>query len=225
MHPSINILRSYEELEDDGFEEKVQWAAQDTSVLRGGFLQLMKWWIPCSTVLMFYLISRWQAIGINDYGNLSLLPLIWPSHGEVIQCQALHSDEKGLPPFGVDMLWNMILITEPFPQYKLKHDFLHCVCGDAAIDADIQNCASAGTLPIITEVENHPIVEVHGSRFPLGPLDPGNRDDFTLLISPHNCINLWPTLYHRWGRVKNAWLICGRSPRLEGIGGDCEYKI
>ncbi len=31
MHLSINILRSYEELEDDGFEEKVQCAAQETS--------------------------------------------------------------------------------------------------------------------------------------------------------------------------------------------------
>lgn len=149
MHPSINILRSYEELEDDGFEEKVQWAAQETSGLWGGFLQLMKWWIP------------W----------------IWPSHWRSDPTSSFAKRQKRPSSIlGVGVLWNMILITEPVPQHNRNMIFYTmCVCGEAADDADIQqNCASAATLPkIIEEVENHPIVELRGSRFgPLGLLDP-----------------------------------------------------
>ena len=117
MHLLINILRSYEELEDDGFEEKVQWAAQETSGLWGGFLQLMKWWIPCSDV---YLISRWQAIGSKDYGNLSLLPLIWPSHWRSDPTDPSFAKRRKRPYsiLGVGVLWNMILIAEPVPQHS-----------------------------------------------------------------------------------------------------------
>lgn len=102
MHPSINILRSYEELEDDGFEEKVQWAAQETSGLWGGFLQLMKWWIP------------W----------------IWPSHWRSDPTSSFAKRQKRPSSIlGVGVLWNMILITEPVPQHNRNMIFYTmCVC-------------------------------------------------------------------------------------------------
>ena len=77
------------------------------------------------------------------------------------------------------------------PTTLLKHVFLHNVCGEAADDADIQqNCASAATLPkIIEEVENHPILEAHGSRFPQGLLDPTRHIGLTDMPFPISTMN------------------------------------
>ena len=52
-------------------------------------------------------------------GNLSLFPLIWPSHWRSDPTSSFAKRRKR--PYsilGVAVLWNMILITEPFPQHS-----------------------------------------------------------------------------------------------------------